>query len=287
MNILFYGNCQCGALNLILNFNSKLNNVVYIPCHRTTISEQQFKKIINDSDIIITQPIKDNYRNLNHLSTSFITLNKKKECKLIIFNSIYFSFYYFDQTYIHLKEQVLHYPADYHNNYMIDYYKQKKSINEYISDIVNNIDLVEKEELIKIAQNNIEELVKRYQEIKNKLIDQMKIPNTFVLNVHDFIEKNYKNQLLFYSINHPSKFVFHHLVNQILDLLQDQMSKDSYNINYNLDPLVSYKSILYRSLSKVVDFDLDQHKCWILNTNDIEKIIKSYYDTYEKMDLFK
>lgn len=71
----------------------------HIECYSTNIDQAEFTYLINKCDIIITQPIQDNYRNKSYLSTSYIINNKKSECKIILFDSCYFSFYYFDLTY--------------------------------------------------------------------------------------------------------------------------------------------------------------------------------------------
>ena len=83
MNILFYGNCQLFAVLKTLNM-SKDYNIFHVECWKNEINEKYFKDIIIKSDIIITQPINDNYRDVNYLSTTYITQHKKPDCKLII-----------------------------------------------------------------------------------------------------------------------------------------------------------------------------------------------------------
>jgi hypothetical protein len=51
----------------------------------------------------------------------------------------------------------------------------------------------------------------------------------------NFIENNYKDKLLFYSMNHPSKYIFHDIAEKLLDYL-----KIYKNINYYIDPLYKY-----------------------------------------------
>ena len=81
----------------ILNLNNYIET--FIECYSTTLNEGEFENIISQQDIIISQPISDNYRDKPYLSTNFIINHCKETCKLIIFDSCYFNFYYFDLTY--------------------------------------------------------------------------------------------------------------------------------------------------------------------------------------------
>ena len=106
INILFYGNCQLYACFKTLNLSDKYN-VSNIECWKNKINKNNFTNIIKSSDIIITQSINDNYRNVDYLSTNYIIKNKKLNCKLIIFDSCYFNFYYFDLTYKMFNNDIL------------------------------------------------------------------------------------------------------------------------------------------------------------------------------------
>ena len=90
MNILFYGNCQLYGVLKTLNLDNTYN-IFDIPCWRENIDNKYFTDIINKCDIIITQPINDNYRDVDYLSTSYIIKHKKSNCKLIIFDSCVFN----------------------------------------------------------------------------------------------------------------------------------------------------------------------------------------------------
>ena len=121
MNILFYGNCQLFAILKTLNL-SHTYNIFHIECWRGYIDQQYFTDIIKNSDVIITQSICDNYRNVEYLCTTYIIQHKYPNCKLIIFDSCYFNFYYFDLTYKMFNNDILHLPIDYHYNKMIECY---------------------------------------------------------------------------------------------------------------------------------------------------------------------
>lgn len=273
MKILYYGNCQLAAIKSLLNLKNFVEKI--IECFNTEIDEFTFKNIIQQQDIIITQSIHDFYREKEYLSTNYIIKNCKKNCKIIIFDSCYFNFYYFDLTYKMFNDKELHEPIGYHYNSMIDCYKKKIPIYTYINNFVNNINLKTKEELEQIANKSLEELNKRYHEniFKYKINE-----NIFVITACNYIRNNYKEKLLFYSMNHPTKFVFQYLCEEIIKILNIENT-----IILNKDTLDFTKCIIYKAIQKAVNFDINKCNPLLKNETNIGKITKIYYDTYQKI----
>ena len=238
MNILFYGNCQLYCIMKTLNLN--LQNFVgnRIECFSTDLDESEFTNIIKEQDIIICQPIWDNYRDKPYLSTKSIIRNCKKSCKIIIVDSCYFNFYYFDVTYyLFNEEKTLNQPIDYHYNKMMECYKNNVSAESFLENIVNNKDLKTKEELENYANESLEELRKRYLEsIGNYKIND----NIHIITCYDYIKNNYKDKLLFYSFNHPTKFIIQFICEQIIQILNINNTMD-----YNVDELNYIKCIIF------------------------------------------
>lgn len=273
MNILFYGNCQLLAVQKLLN----LHNVVdeYIECYKTDLDENNFKNIIKKQDIIITQPIKEDYRNKNFLSTKFVIDNCKENCKIIIFDSCYFHFYYFDLNYKDFNNEILHQPSDYHYAEMINCFKNNLPIEHYIENYVKNINLKSKEELEKYANDGLNDLERRYHDnIKN-----YKIKDTiFIISIYYFIKNNYKEKLLFYSMNHPSKFVILFICEEIIKILNFKNS-----ILYNVNVLDYPKCIIYDCVQKAVNFNINECELLLDGKKNVYDITKLYYDTYKNI----
>ena len=237
-----------------------------------TYRKRKFYLYNKKSDIIITQSINDNYKDVDYLSTSYIIKNKKPECKLIIFDSCYFNFYYFDLTYKTFNNDILHKPLDYHYNKMIECYNNNNSVEHYITHFVDNLDLKSSEELDEIAENSLEELYNRDKNNKEKYNDE----NMYIIGTYNYIKNNYKNKLLFYSMNHPTKYVIQFICEQIINTLQIQNT-----INYNIDLLSNPRCILYKCISKNVNFDINNHASLTLGITDIKKTTQLYYATYK------
>ena len=151
--ILLYGNCQTTALTRKLrDKNYFTQNIV---AHRTRLLEAKFLKEIKSADIIITQPISDNYRNKEYLSIKYIIENKNEDTELIVFPSLHAGgVYYFDEDsrLYDRNDKRIQKPGPIHYGSMIKYYVGGKSVDEYINDVVSNVDFKSKDYLESIMK---------------------------------------------------------------------------------------------------------------------------------------
>jgi len=93
--VLFFGNCQTGAVKSVLNLNLKKYKIYTVPCYTKILNKTYFTNLIHKSDIIITQHISDNYRGVDYFSLKYILDNSKNKNKIIIIiPSCHFNFYY-------------------------------------------------------------------------------------------------------------------------------------------------------------------------------------------------
>jgi hypothetical protein len=281
-NILFYGNCQVGSLIPFMKHYLKEYTVTNILCWVDLIEKDYFLSKILNADIIITQPISPNYRNVDYLNTEFILNNCKKTAKVIIFPSLYFDFYYIDLIYKWYNNDILHTPSDYHYEKLVECYKNKLDQQYFIDNYVNNPDYKTKDELNNIANSSLNELSRReaLMEAYNNIY-----PVT-IIKGSDFIRENYVKQLLFYSMNHPTKYLMQYICKNILQ----ELGKDTNFIDLNVDPLFSSeRGILYKCIQKVVDFNIMDYTPQLskFNANNINYIVKVYYDSYDQLDITK
>jgi hypothetical protein len=89
-----------------------------------------------------------------------------------------------------------------------------KSIDDYINNYVNNQSLFSSEELEQIANESIYQLYIRQQ----ANIEKYKpYENIHVISCVHYIKYNYKDKLLFYSMNHPSKYLIQYICKEIIN----------------------------------------------------------------------
>jgi hypothetical protein len=271
--IFFYGNCQSYEITNVLSksFDPLEWNIIKIKCFETNIKQSEFDEIIKTSDVIITQPITDNYRNCEYLSTSYMLKNCNKNCRIIMFPSCYFKFYYFDLINIQIESKLNKIHDNFHYKELLESYKNNLSVNYFIDNCVNNINLKSSEELLNIANISLQMLEnKELKMFENIILNN----NLQIITVSKFIRQNYKKKLLFYSENHPTKYLLQFISEKILYLLNL-----NNNIDYTADPLIYPKWYLYLCLANVVDFDIKYINSCINNYNidDISNLYWLYY----------
>lgn len=284
-------NCQTCIVDFLLsnpNFRNIYEYIQLYTVHTTTQNDiDNIYNIIESIDLLLIQPINNNYKGIINFGTYNIISKTKPSCKVILFPSLHLSFYYPFCIYIFNKKthKLLQSPIDYHDINLINVCKKYKSldiITDKFKEIVNNIDLHNEEYCNNIFTNSINELIKREKEYLS-FIPEEKKNNTSIINSSTYILKNYKKQLLFYSINHPTKYLFHYICDQIFNMLQ--ISLNTYPDI--IDPLIHNNvPILYNFLSKNVDFDISTIPI-IINGKQIsiDEFVKIYYDVYSKLDL--
>jgi hypothetical protein len=159
-----------------------------------------------------------------------------------------------------------------HYKSLIDCYNKNLTQNFYIKNYVNNYNLKTKEELEKIANNAILRLEDRF---RDALIKYPKVYS--FISTSEYIRKNYKNKLLMYSWLHPSKFVLQHVATQIVRILNINTV-----LNINIDPLASSRHIIYKSVQKAVNFNIEDFQPVVMGAIGTEKIVNRYYNFYDK-----
>ena len=271
MKIICYGNCQVGAVSGYLNKIGKINK--YYACFSIDYNIDDFYKELETTDILILQPINDNYKDDNRLSSLRVINYCKINTKIIMMQSYYFNFYYPDLKYLSINNIILKKPIDYHYQTIIDSYNNNMSINEYIIKYMDS-NLYSPDYLNNNANLSIKELKKRY----NEMIYKYNNNNIFFINTLDFIENNYKEILLFYSMNHPSKYLMIEIMKHILKILDI----DEKYIDNEGDYISTPKCILNKCIQNVVNFDINIYKPLTLKEENIYKIVKLYYDEYSK-----
>lgn len=271
--VLFFGNCQPDVLRWILNLPVEYN-CKYIPVHwDTVVSEEYLKETVQKSDVIICQPVKDGYRGFSHLNTKFILDNKRDETVMIIFNSCFFKFYFFDHI-SNIEKNGVSRKLVYDRKYMVEYYKQGKSPEDYIADCIEDPDFKSVEELESYLQEDFDELDKRYDE----MIEKYNGSNVHHISLKDYIVENFRERLLFYTPNHPSKEIFHYLSKVISEILQVKT-----NVKTHIDTLSHTVSPIYKCVGKIVNFELRNHPMKMLGSSDVNDIVKLFFKEYDEL----
>lgn len=246
MKVLLYGNCQTWAISQIIQHsNVEIKNV---QCHSTLLTKKEFDCEIKSADVIITQPIRENYRDKKYLSTSYVTKNANKNAEIILFPSLMAgNIYYFDAISNESVKQAT--TTAFTHETLVNYYMEGGTdVNYFNTNFVSNKKLLTNKQLESNAQIVIGELKLR----EDEAIKQYGLP--FIPMSH-FIEDNYKNNLLFYMPNHGTAHLYQYLAQKICEKVG--ISLDS--VDLKTDPQQQHnRLIVYSCLENIVKFNTSE-----------------------------
>jgi hypothetical protein len=280
------GNCQADALSKFLLSNQTFKNtyeyIDYIPIFKMTPEEldKLYIDVLPFLDLIIIQPISENYNNNYKYSTKSILNTVKKDCIKILFPSLYFDYYHPFNIYITDKNNIgwkLGDPYDYHDKNILKSFvnslTEDEAINKYYETIYNP-DLLTEHYFNERLLKNINNLKER----ELKYIDYC-TEDTHIINSSSFIMEYYNKILLFYTINHPTKYLFYYIANYCFIYLNIPLETYPEEI----DPLKALIMPVYMCLQKCLKFDISyyfnfRHFEIIL---DDKETIKKYYNGYK------
>ncbi len=271
------GNCQADALSkFLLNNNvfSKEYKYIYVkPIYVLNENEliELYNQVLQTLDLLIIQPISNNYKNNAKYSTQSIINNVCGSCKIIIIPSLYFDFYHpFNCSIDGCNE-----PLDYHDKNLIklfiDYREtlsNEEIYNKYL-ELFNNSDFLN----IMIIKDNLNKSIK---EIKRREENNSKYTADYVISCSEFIINNYANICLFYTVNHPTKYMFYYVADEILRFLGIGLEK----YDKEIDPLNIIKLPIYEGLQSNLNFKVGEYN-ELLNNFDL---FDKYLNIYKEID---
>uniref|UniRef100_A0A6C0LHK6 Polysaccharide biosynthesis enzyme WcbI domain-containing protein n=1 Tax=viral metagenome TaxID=1070528 RepID=A0A6C0LHK6_9ZZZZ len=242
MNVLFYGNCQCLAMSII----SKHKDIIFngIECFvKSSLNKEKMTHAFSEADIIITQPIQDNYRDVEYLSTNYILQVKKPTCKVILFNSLWLNAYFPDVCY---KSD---YPNSlpYHHQKIIDCINNNCEIDECIK-IINADDVYNETIISELAIKSCTTLENKMNDARKKYGDKI----FYYLDVSKYILENYKKKQLFYTMNHPTPVLLSYIISQLSVIIGEDMIVSSDDRDNFLGRM--HSALIYKSVLNCVDF---------------------------------
>lgn len=270
-------NCQGIKLNAFLNSNKYFREnykLIHLkPIQKVTkIEIDNFYKTIHQIDLIIIQPISDNYKNYHRYSTSSILKNIKKECVVIMFPSMYFTGYY--PNVIHHNISSINIRV--HDENIIKIFIDSKNKERFVKRciyMINNRHFYSKEYINKNIKDSINNLLER--ELKAKKDYNPK----FFIKISTFISNNYMKNILFTSFNHLTKYTYRYLSDEILRVLHINITPYPEELQGQEN---SESCILYKSVKNVINKDLIKNKYSQRGLADVhlKQFLEFHYDKY-------
>jgi hypothetical protein len=256
---LLYGNCQAEAMKFhfskIESFNDKYEIQQIKPVHFLTSEDvPELLKKIEETDLLIHQPISDNYKGLKELGSNFLKSKMKNGSVALSFPSIYFKGY--NPEMIGLKNfNKTNYqgPFSYYDGQlMYEVFTGDQDVNSLISKI-NDESYFCKEKVIKAFNDSLNTLKQR-----EKGLD---------LTVSDIIEKHASKEKLFHVFNHPSLTIISELMKKIMIMINIDIEeiKGSDTLNRTTYPV-------YSSIYKHLGFNFNNPHQYKIDNNEYSAV---------------
>jgi hypothetical protein len=274
------GNCQADALSKFLFNNSHFSKeykYIYVkPIYILNENEliELYNEVLPTLDLLIIQPISDNYKNNAKYSTQSIINNVSESCKIIIIPSLYFDFYHpFNCSIDGCNE-----PLDYHDNNLIKLFidygetlNNEEIYNKYL-ELFNNSDFLNSMIIENNLNKSIEEIIRREK-------NNCKYTADYVISCSNFIINNYANIYLFYTVNHPTKYMFYYVADEVLRFLGIGLEK----YDEEIDPLNIIILPIYEGLQSNLNFKISDFNGLLNNFELFNKYLNIYKEINNKI----
>lgn len=203
LNIYIHGNCQAPALSALISETMGENVLVtsnQVYSIDTETEKDNFTKTIKNADIIFTQPVSENYRDVEWLSSSWIRENCRQDATIITFPVIY-----------HRGQLPQCFPLSrfhggklaYHDVHAIDYFLRGRTTVDFIAD-TSRSDFLSKEFVEAETWRSTLELMRRESQA---LVD---------IQASDIIALALGSDQPLLTVNHPARSILAAVANRLL-----------------------------------------------------------------------
>jgi len=273
--VLIHGNCQTWWVKFYLKTNKEFTDKYIIlstpricskTCLQNFIELNEFN-LFNYVDLFITQQISDKNRFALELSTNSIISLLRPDCQIVKISNLYFSGYFPQSKSCEIlilsdliESEKGIFPFGDSN---IDKFLSMGYKTEEIISMLKNEDFYTKEFLEERAKNEIETFRKIEEPVDVKMAD--------------YIEENYKKELLFLSSNHPIAKVIMELTRRLLAYLGNENIEVYYTVS---DILKGRDEILYPSVIKAFNLDKNYNYMMYYLHKSIDDSLVYSFDNY-------
>jgi hypothetical protein len=239
------------------------------PVHLLTKSDIPYiDQVIAETDLLIYQPVSDDYKGVYQLSTRYLKEHLKPGCQQISFPVAYFTGYNPEVTYLRdINGSQITKPFIYHDRNILNLFNQGKSCREIL-------ELIQDDDFYTFFSAE-----KQF----NDTLDTLKLREAGLdIQLSEFIENNFGKQRLFHVFNHPNKT----MLAFIADLIMERLGiTDRYvHINPNADILSKNAFPIYPSLTKHlnIQFTCDFVYQFENKVFSAAETVKSFTDFYSE-----
>lgn len=260
-----YGNCQANPLGNILQTNAEFaESWEFVPFPKPSFELRQgdwenIEKLLGELDLLITQNVGESH---GIFASSNLANHLKAGGKVVRIPNAYFSGYMPEVVYFRAGEPHVTKFCDYHDaNFLAFFMEDPVNAVQKAVDAATDKSQYTQEFVLANAMASINELKRREEECD--------------VTVSDYIEQNWRNDILFYSINHPRTAVLSHMATQILKLL----NHSTIDVHDDYEYLDSTRPPIYQSVKSVLQKTIE----WQITVISQEIQLVDYFNGHAKV----
>jgi len=267
--VLFVGNCQVTPLSRIVELSnsycSEYHSFNLLPDIHNMAQELQnivVDYLLPNTDILVTQNIINKEYPLN-------TENSKNLCRTITIPTLYFAGYYPDIIYLKQNNQTIRTAPiiDYHSSFILHSFSEGISENSCITTLKDGS---------WIGENYLQNI----ENIFDSLYDRER---EWDVKITDYLYNNFKEKLLFHTVNHPGS----DLLTLVATTLSSLLNLGEFNSNKLLvipDFLNRTKWILNKKIADQLNMDPNTQLKFNINGSSmsVDKFVKTHYTFYRE-----
>ncbi len=253
------------------------------------MNDEDIEKLHNqicEADILLIQPVTDGYKNQYQikqppgaLSTKTLVGKLKKNTQVIISPVMFFNAYHPS-----FFRPGVRFPSDNHDINLMGLFARNASnevltstqiedvIDEYMEKIYSP-EIYSKDELESKAKNAIDSLLKKESDIKTTDYCH---EVTFI-PIAEFIHRNWQDNLLFSTCNHPTHSLYSYLVKEVGKCLDIPLA-DLPDLSPHMDDIGTY----YKCLDQIVNFDAAAIQPRLKGKETVRDVARLYVNAYNE-----
>ncbi len=265
-----YGNCQTATiahyLNAHTNFSKQFSFEKLMPVHLMSTSDiSEVKNIFTNSDLLIHQVIKDNYKT-PELSTSQLMKFRKEQSLSITFPSLFFSAYAPHCAPFKGVKSILNLLHD----YIILYCYANNMTEQETLDLIGDKELYPKSTSLDLLDNSFKTLEER-----ETLLD---------IKISAFVKEHYKSAYLFPHFQHPIDIVSVYIVNKILKSLSlIPIQEDNFEKIFSSNVSTPIYKSTYQNLECTFKVNFTKYQT-INGYREQDEVVRELFKTYDMLD---
>ena len=260
-----YGNCQADPLGNILQTNSEFSdNWEFVQFPKPSFALRaddwvEIEKLMSTLDLFITQNVGESH---GIFASDNLAKHMKPEARVIRVPNAYFSGYMPEVVYFRAGEPHVTKFCDYHDeNFLALFMADPVNAVEKAVAKVKDPVTYSSEHVLENARASLDELARREEECD--------------ITVSDYIAEHWKDDILFYSMNHPKRTVLSHMASKIMVAL----GQESSDVKGNYEHLNNTRLPVYESVKRVLNKDIE----WQVSVGQQEIALESYYQGHAKV----